>query len=253
MVFCLTTLRDVVRVPPDKFDRELLEVLLEELDKKYSNKVIADVGLCIYTHDLKQVQDAVIYPADGGAHHRIVFRMVVYRPLVSEVAVGTIMESNTEGIRVSVDFFEDIFIPHYLLPQPSIYDVRTRLWVWRYEGAEEGGVFSMHEQVRFRIESVAYSPQAANRTANGSAAALPNPPSAAGGAVSALCAPCAPPSSSNAGAGGSSGSSSSSSSSSSSGAGGATAAAPAASASAVMSITASCNDHGLGLVCWRWE
>ena len=268
MVFCLTLLRDVVRVAPDKFDRQLIDVLKEELDKKYSNKVIADVGLCIVTQDLKQVQDAVIYPADGGAHHRVVFRMLVYRPLVGEIAVGTIVVSNAEGIRVSLDFFDDIFIPNYLLPQPSEYDPRTRLWVWRYEGADNGeaGVFNMHEQVRFRVESVAYRPRAADRTATAAAATSASPVRAPP-PISVTCPSLnrvgphasAPLGSLSSGDGSISSSSSSSSSKRGGGGGaaggtegGASGALISASGAGVMTVTASCNDMGLGLTAWRW-
>lgn len=158
-MFVLTVVRDVVRVPADRFDAPLLEVLSEELDKKYSNRVIADVGLCICVQDFKTVEDAIIYPADGGAHHRVVFRLLVFRPFVGEVVLGTISGSNDEGLRISVEFFHDIKIPHFLLPQPSIYDSKAKLWVWQYEGSEEGatGIFELGQQIRFRVESVGYS------------------------------------------------------------------------------------------------
>ena len=79
--------------------------------------MISDFGLCICIQDFSRVEDAIIYPADGGAHHRVVFRVIVFRPFVGEIAVGTIVGSDENGLKVSIEFFEDIFIPHYLLPQ----------------------------------------------------------------------------------------------------------------------------------------
>lgn len=238
MVFCLTTIRDVVRVPPERFDCELLNVLTEELDKKYSNKVIAEVGLCIATNDLKEVQDAIIYPADGGAHHRVVFRMLVFRPFVGEVAVGTISDSNANGIRVSLDFFEDVFIPHYLLPQPSEFDARSRLWIWRYEGAEDGGIFNMSEQIRFRVESIKFNRQANDRNAD-------DPPPQPMLAENVQVHRPGPPESSSSAVGGDiSGQQNTDSLKTM---------AEHPMSDKVMAITASCNDQGLGLVCWGWE
>ena len=118
--------------------------------------MIVDVGLCICIIDFQTVEDAVIYPSDGGAHHRVVFRALVFRPFAGECIVGTVIGSNEEGMRVSLDFFDDVFIPHYLLPHPSEYDARAKLWAWKYEGAEEPGIFNIHEQIRFRVESVAF-------------------------------------------------------------------------------------------------
>ena len=123
------------------------QVLTEELDKKYANKVIADVGMCICVHDVTSVSDAVIYPAEGAAHHPLVVRLLVFRPFAGEVCVGTIVGATEEGVKVSLDFFDEVFIPAFLLPQPAVYDARAKLWVWKYEGSEEGGIFSLHEQV----------------------------------------------------------------------------------------------------------
>ena len=52
---------------------------------------------------------------------------------------------------MTLDFFDDIWIPSYLMQQPSEFDSRTSLWVWKYS-IEEGGdgdEFSMNigEQV----------------------------------------------------------------------------------------------------------
>uniref|UniRef100_A0A7S2DBW3 S1 motif domain-containing protein n=1 Tax=Octactis speculum TaxID=3111310 RepID=A0A7S2DBW3_9STRA len=157
-MFGLTVIRDCVRVAPDTFDRELLEVLYEEIDKKYSNRVIEDVGLCISTCDITKIEEAKIYPSDGAAYHRVVFRMIVFRPFVGEILVGTIASSNEDGIMVSLGFFENVFIPSYNLPTPSEYDARAKLWVWRFdEESEGGGIFHVHEQIRLRVESLTYT------------------------------------------------------------------------------------------------
>jgi DNA-directed RNA polymerase III subunit RPC8 len=123
---------------------------------KYANRVIPDVGLCIYLHDFKMVEDAIIYPAEGGAHHRVVCRVVVFRPFVGEIAIGTIVESNEKGIRVSLDFFDEIIIPHELLLQPAKFDQKAKLWVWKYAEGEEGK-YQTHEQIRFRVENVRFN------------------------------------------------------------------------------------------------
>ena len=244
-MFVLTVLRDVVRVAADKFDRELLEVLAEELDKKYANKVIVDTGMCICVHDFLSVEDAMLYPADGGAHHPVVFRCVVFRPFVGEVAVGTITGANKDGIKVSLDFFDDVFVPSYLLPQPAEYDSRAKLWVWKYEGSEEGGIFSTHEQVRFRVESISFSQ--VETTASGQRVTTATTASESAPVSHAPATDMRSSSSINA------------------------ASLPVPSlvkqrstsvdlsadnttaVPAVMHITASVNDHGLGLVCWNWE
>ena len=60
-------------------------VLLDQIDIMFANKVLVDVGLCITLFDFLEVGDPYIYPAEGSAHQRVKFRMVVFRPFVGEV------------------------------------------------------------------------------------------------------------------------------------------------------------------------
>ena len=99
----------------------------------------------------------MIYPSDGGAHHKVVFRMIMFRPFVGEVMLGTVLRSTEDAIQVSLDFFDDVFIPKYSLPADCEFDARHKLWVWKFDEGEEGGVFSQHEQIRCRVDSITYT------------------------------------------------------------------------------------------------
>lgn len=48
----------------------------------------------------------------------------------------TISTSNSEGIFLSLDFFDDIFIPGNRLQTNSKFDEREQLWFWEYENEE---------------------------------------------------------------------------------------------------------------------
>lgn len=130
-MFVLTTMADSICIPPSMFAEPTIECVHDEIEKKYPNRVIMDVGLVISRYgDALEIGDGVCVAGDGGAHHEVVFQLVVFRPFVEEVCVGTIVESNEEGVRVSLGFFDDIFVPAYWMLRPSHYDKRTGLWVW---------------------------------------------------------------------------------------------------------------------------
>jgi len=108
------------------FAEPTIECVHDEIEKKYPNRVIMDVGLVISRYgDALEIGDGVCVAGDGGAHHEVVFQLVVFRPFVEEVCVGTIVESNEEGVRVSLGLFDDIFVPAYWMLRPSHYDKRT--------------------------------------------------------------------------------------------------------------------------------
>lgn len=142
-MFILTTVVDRIRIPANMLALPTLTALHSEIDRKYPNRVLMNVGLvvCRYGKCLKITNGACV-PGDGGTHHECLFRLVVFRPFVEEVCLGTIVKSTPEGIQVSLgQFYHDIFIPAYWMLRPSKYNDKLGLWVWSpdYGNDEENG------------------------------------------------------------------------------------------------------------------
>jgi len=138
VMFVLTTIVDTVRIPPPMFANPTLMSVHQEMDKKYPNRVIMDVGLVICRYgDAMKIGDGVCVAGDGGAHHEVLAKLVVFRPFVEEVCIGKVLKSTEEGIQVSMGFFDDIFIPAYWMLRPSKYEPNTGLWVWTPDYADD--------------------------------------------------------------------------------------------------------------------
>lgn len=88
-MYVLTEMRDIVHVKPWQFDQDLRVVIEDELNKKYANKVIYELGLCIALFDILKIEDSYVFPGDGSSHTRVTFRYVVFRPFIDEVLQGT--------------------------------------------------------------------------------------------------------------------------------------------------------------------
>lgn len=131
-MFVIATIADTIRVPPPLLSQPTLTSVQTEIEKRYPNKIIVDVGLVIAPYGPPlQIGDGMFVPGDGGAHHQVVFKAIVFRPFVEEVLIGTVTDSNEDGITVSIGgFFDHVFIPVYWMLNPSVYDESTGLWVW---------------------------------------------------------------------------------------------------------------------------
>ncbi|KAI8850153.1 RNA polymerase Rpb7 [Chytridium lagenaria] len=111
-MFTLIKLEDRVRVHPRDLGKMRVQAVTDELNIKYSNKVKHEVGLCICVYDVLSISDGVVHPVQDGAYMVTVkFRMIVFRPFVDEVIVGKVANSSAAGIKVSLEFFDDILIP----------------------------------------------------------------------------------------------------------------------------------------------
>lgn len=129
-MFVLSVLKDTVPIHPSNFGAPPEQALIAELNKKYANRVLFDVGLCICVFDLSQAGEGKVRYGDGFLWYKVVCRMVVFRPFTSEVIVAKVKSSDETGIRLSVGFFDDIYIPVSYLPQPTAFDSNERAHFW---------------------------------------------------------------------------------------------------------------------------
>ncbi|GFY37835.1 DNA-directed RNA polymerase III subunit RPC8 [Trichonephila inaurata madagascariensis] len=119
-------MKDVVRIPPWKFHKPLVDAISDELQLKFTNKIVKDVGLCIALFEVTKLEDSYIFPGDAASH-----------------------------TGVSLGFFDDILIPKDDLQQPSRFDEKEQLWVWVFSSEESGQSHDLFmdrdEPIRFRV------------------------------------------------------------------------------------------------------
>ncbi|KDR81078.1 hypothetical protein GALMADRAFT_241694 [Galerina marginata CBS 339.88] len=129
-MFQLAILKDTLPIHPSNFGAPPEDALIAEINKKYANRVLHNVGLCICVFDLSQAGEGRVRYGDGLLWYKVVFRLVVFRPFTSEVIIAKVKSSDEEGIRLTVGFFDDLFIPVQYLPQPSAFDPNERSHFW---------------------------------------------------------------------------------------------------------------------------
>lgn len=119
-MFVLSKFSDIVKLTPSTFSIATETALTSTINAKFSNKVVQDVGLCICLFDILQSSDGIVQAGDGCAYVTVEFRLVVFRPFIGEVLTGKIANCSQDGIRISLGFFDDIFIPSHLLFEGTV-------------------------------------------------------------------------------------------------------------------------------------
>ena len=153
-MFVLAEMKDIVRIPPWKFKKKLNDTITDELNRKLANKVYLNVGLCIALNDITKIDESYIFPGDGASHTKVIFRYIIFRPFMEEIITGKIRSCNTNGVHVTLGFFEDIIIPPNKLQHPSRFDQGEQLWVWEYldgSGVKHDLFMDVGEVIRFRV------------------------------------------------------------------------------------------------------
>ncbi|GAB6030934.1 hypothetical protein CHUAL_007760 [Chamberlinius hualienensis] len=149
-MFVLSEFKSDIRILPSKFRMPIHLAIKEDVNEKFSNKVVINVGLVIAVFDIVKIGFLTVPPGDGSAYPNVQFRCIVFRPQIGEVIIGTIKSSSLQGIKVTLGFFDDVLIPPEEMMQPSTFDDVGRIWNWDYE---EGNHFAMHigYKIRFRV------------------------------------------------------------------------------------------------------
>ncbi|SCV68036.1 BQ2448_157 [Microbotryum intermedium] len=150
--FCIQ--RDTIRVEPRDFGKDPVVAIREEIQRRYANKVLPEVGLVISLLDILDATEGAVLYGDGCYYYRcrsfrfatcslkepnvalIValhlppaeFRLIVFRPFVGEAFLARVSSQSEEGIKVTVGFFDDILIPPHFLPLDSAFDPSRRAY-----------------------------------------------------------------------------------------------------------------------------
>jgi len=126
-----------VAIHPSNFGIPADQAVIAELNKKYANRVLHDVGLCICVFDLSEVGEGKVRYGDGYLWYKseslvsiqnassdsvqAVFRMVVFKPFTSEVIVAKVKSSDEHAIRrtfllaLTITFAERLSSQRWLL------------------------------------------------------------------------------------------------------------------------------------------
>ena len=165
-MFRLAVLSDEIALPPCTLKRgSHIAALRRVIEEKYLDRVVPEVGLVVALYDVLEVKDCFIFPGDfrdsfGEAASTATFRVVVFRPEGGALLRGRLVESTTTGIRVSLEFFNDVEIPAHELMQPAFFDARNKIWVWQHSD-HELFPYDLGVDLLFKVKSVALSTEVA--------------------------------------------------------------------------------------------
>ncbi|KAH9912405.1 polymerase III polypeptide H [Epithele typhae] len=100
-----------VRLPPE-------QAITNTLNEVHARRVLHGVGPCTRVIDLAELRQ-------GKVEVRLPI-LCVFRPSGSEVILAKVKSSDEDGVRLTVGFFGDIYVPLVYLPDPRAFDPEER-------------------------------------------------------------------------------------------------------------------------------
>ncbi len=101
-MFSISTLVDVVRIPPSLFGTVLKKAAINILKEKYESMINADLGYIIMILDAKVDEMGKMIAGDGGTFHKVEFDALTFYPKLQEIIQGEIVDITDFGAFVRI-------------------------------------------------------------------------------------------------------------------------------------------------------
>ena len=101
-MFSISTLVDVVRIPPNMFDDDLKKAAINILKEKYESMINADLGYIIMIMDADIENQGKMITGDGGTYHKVEFKALTFYPKLQEITYGEIVDITDFGAFVRI-------------------------------------------------------------------------------------------------------------------------------------------------------
>ena len=101
-LFSISTLQDVVRIPPSLFGTALKKAAVNILKSKYESMINADLGYIIMIMDAKVESMGKMIAGDGGTYHKVVFDALTFYPKLQEIVQGELVDITDFGAFVRI-------------------------------------------------------------------------------------------------------------------------------------------------------
>ncbi|SBT71153.1 DNA-directed RNA polymerase III subunit RPC8, putative [Plasmodium malariae] len=153
-MFSLFLMEDVINVEAHFKDEDIKNVIEYLLRAKYIDKVLKNVGFCVGLYDILDVKNKEILRGTGEIRFIVIFRLVFFSPFENEIIEGFVKSSDSNGIIISLGFFENIRVNCANLREPKD-DIEKKEWYWTYEGIKF--FYTKNELIRVRILDTYFS------------------------------------------------------------------------------------------------
>ena len=101
-MFSISTLVDVVRIPPSLFGTTLKKAAENILKEKYESMINAELGYIIMILDAKVDEMGKMIAGDGGTFHKVEFEALTFYPKLQEIVQGEIVDITDFGAFVRI-------------------------------------------------------------------------------------------------------------------------------------------------------
>jgi DNA-directed RNA polymerase subunit E' len=149
-MFKLFTIEGKIEIPPFLFDQEKNVSARIILSEDYEGIITRDYGFIIAVVDVLDVGKGIIIPGNANTFHEVEFTILTFKPTVSEVVEGTVVEIVDFGSFIRLGPLDGLVHVSQICDDYISYEQVGN----RFIGKETGKILEVNDQVRAKIIAV---------------------------------------------------------------------------------------------------
>lgn len=151
-MYRIMTIEDTIRVPPEKFAMKSRDAVRQALSDKYECLIEPKLGVVLMIVNVDKISEGKIFPEDPGIHYPVVFKALVYRPEIHELAFGEVVDNTEFGSFVRVGPLDGLVHISQLMDDYVSFDSKNSLFL----GKETKKTLKEGDLVRGRVISISW-------------------------------------------------------------------------------------------------
>ena len=152
-MFELVKIKDTIRVPPDRFEEDRDEVVLDILRDNYEGLTDKDIGVVLVITEVNDVDVGRIVMGEAASFHNVEFTALVYKPTLHEIIPGEVVEIVDFGAFVRLGAMDGLAHVSQITDDYISHDNKKSALI----GKETGRKLKEGDRVRARIVSISMS------------------------------------------------------------------------------------------------
>jgi len=91
-MYGIVNLEDTVRITPNKFDKDLDEVVTKIVQDTFEGSMRKKYGIIVVADNIKPIGDGIVIHGDGAMYQKVAFDALVFKPDLQEVLDAIVCE-----------------------------------------------------------------------------------------------------------------------------------------------------------------
>ncbi|UCG95586.1 MAG: DNA-directed RNA polymerase [archaeon] len=152
-MFKIVEVEDSVRVPPEKFEKELEDSIGESIQESFEGVFSQELGIVLNLESVEEVGEGRVVPEDGGVYYPVKFKLLIFMPEEHEVTLGEIVDITEFGAFVRIGPVDAMTHISQIMNDYVSYDKKNSVLV----GRDKKNVLKEGDLIRARIISISFT------------------------------------------------------------------------------------------------